>query len=561
MHLGLFVNRISAMNLLSLLGVLKDPKVLGEPGLEGLRFFSRPTTEQLEVEISSIETDSRQLSPDSAKDSVQQSQSASNAESEPFKNSLPVFVAVRGSQQDGHQYLPQIMGSDISVAAIVADESTIRQMQAEGRLNAKLLSRIPILLVADTRFALDLLARRQYFDPSHRLLCFGVTGTNGKTSTVYLLEHLLNKAGLKAGVMGTIDHHLDEQIWPSSHTTPAPVQLQARLAQMKELGAQAVAMEVSSHALDQHRADGVQFNVAIFTNLTRDHLDYHQTEKAYFAAKQRLFTDLLGDSQKIPLMAIVNIDDSWGRRLRVTARAALWTIGKSKTADFNFRVLSQDFSGQKFKLQTPLGDFEAELPLIGEHNLYNAVGAIAAVTTVGVPLEKSLKSLPDFAGIPGRLQRVPDPRGRSVFVDYAHTPDALENVLKTISQIRQQQSGQQPRILTLFGCGGDRDTGKRPQMARIAAQFSDRVWVTSDNPRSENPQAIIDDILRGFQANDLTKVKQQVDRALAIEEILQEAQSGDVVLIAGKGHETYQEILGEKRDFSDVLVAEKFLRR
>lgn len=573
------------MNLLSLLSVLRevDPKPVAKaqsagisavdlPPTHGLNFWQDPPMENLLADVKSIVTDSRELAPGM------------------------VFVAVKGSQRDGHEFVPMAMATP-GVVAVIADVATVREMESRGQIKrdlgqasvaALMAPAVPLLLVRDTRVALDLLARRIFLDPSHRLLCFGVTGTNGKTSTVYLLEHLLNRAGLPCGVLGTINHHLNDEIWPSTHTTPDPVRLQGRLAEMKSLGAQAIAMEVSSHALDQRRADGVQFNTVIFTNLTRDHLDYHHTEEAYFAAKQRLFSDLLWESRKIPLFAVVNSDDPWGRRLRVCSNAGLWTFGKGASADFRFEVLGQDFSGMTFRLTTPVGEYQGELPLIGEHNLYNAMGALAAVATVGVMPEKSLNFLKDFAGVPGRLQRVADARGRFIFVDYAHTPDALENVLRTLNEIRDRGSrvevssgspvAGRPRILTLFGCGGDRDKGKRPQMAAVAEKYSDWILVTSDNPRSEEPEEIIDQVVAGFSQQPtssskdvgaagaigggatLLKWAREADRATAIRQILTFATGGDVVLIAGKGHEDYQEIKGERRSFSDVKVTEDILR-
>lgn len=549
------------MNLLSLIGVLKDFKSRAgqentAPGTEGLRFWSEPSAEALQTEVAHVTADSRDVK---IVDAIHFGM-PTGAPGE--RGGRSVFVAVRGTKQDGHDYLAQVLASG-AAAGIVAEESRVRALVDAGTLKISPTDP-PIILVEDTRVALDVLARRLYYDPSHRLLCFGVTGTNGKTSSVYLLEHLLNAAKLPAGVLGTIDHHFAETVWESTHTTPEPVRLQSRLNEMKELGAQAVAMEVSSHALDQHRADGVQFNVVLFTNLTRDHLDYHKTEEDYFKAKERLFTDLLWQSQKVPLFAVVNTDDPWGRRLRVSSRAGVFTIGQAKGSDFRFEVIAQDFAGQTFKLFTPVGDFEGELPLIGKHNLYNATGALAAVTAVGIEPARSLQALKTFPGIPGRLQRVPDKLDRYIFVDYAHTPDALENVLQTLNDIRTSlmadSAKQKPRILTLFGCGGDRDKGKRPQMAQVAARLSDEIWITSDNPRSEDPAQILKEIRAGIPDVSGEKVHEDVDRAKAIGHLIRAARPGDVVLIAGKGHEDYQEIQGVKRPFSDVLVASDVLK-
>ncbi|MBX3016740.1 MAG: UDP-N-acetylmuramoyl-L-alanyl-D-glutamate--2,6-diaminopimelate ligase [Bdellovibrionaceae bacterium] len=552
------------MNLLSLVGVLKDPKnrvgaASTAPGTEGLCFWAAPSAEALQAEVAHVTADSRDVK---IVDAIHFG-APTGAPGE--RGGRSVFVAVRGTKVDGHDYLAQVLASG-AAAAVVAEESRVQELVRSGKLQISPADP-PVVLVPDTRLALDVLARRLFYDPSHRLLCFGVTGTNGKTSSVYLLEHLLTFAKMPTGVLGTINHHLGEKVWESTHTTPDPVRLQSRLNEMKELGAQAIAMEVSSHALDQHRADGVQFNIVLFTNLTRDHLDYHQTEEAYFKAKERLFTELLWSSQKVPLFAVVNTDDAWGRRLRISGRAGLFTIGQNKDADFRFEVLAQDFAGQRFMLHTPLGDFEGELPLIGKHNLYNAVGAIAAVTAAGLSPDRSLLALKNFGGIPGRLQRVPDRLDRYIFVDYAHTPDALENVLRTLNEIRASlqkgagaSSEHPPRILTLFGCGGDRDKGKRPQMAQIAARLSDEIWITSDNPRGEDPAQILREIRAGIPEMPADRVHEDLDRAKAIGHIIRAARPGDVVLIAGKGHEDYQEIQGEKRPFSDVAIAADVLK-
>lgn len=495
------------------------------------QYWQAPTAAQLEVEAKKIAFDSREV------------------------GAGTIFVAVQGTQVDGHDFLEQVFQQE-PAAVIVQKDRFAAWLARHQNFSTSVL----VYLVEDTRRALDFVARRFFHDPSQRLLCVGVTGTNGKTSTVYLLEHLFNKAGLPTGVLGTIDHHFGEEVWPSSHTTPDPVRLQGRLAEMKSLGAVGVAMEVSSHALAQHRVDGVQFNTVIFTNLTRDHLDYHQTEEAYFEAKQRLFTDLLWSSHKIPLFAIVNADDPWGRRLRVSSAAGLWTFGEAAECDFRFQITHMDFSGTDFELQSPFGRFQAKLPMIGRHNVYNAVGAVAALATFGVTLERSLANLIDFPGVPGRLQRVKPESSRFVYVDYAHTPDALQNVLSTLNRIREASSAiEKPRILTLFGCGGDRDRGKRPLMAKAALAGSDFVLGTSDNPRSEDPVAILEEVETGLAPADRARYERQVDRAMAIREIIGRARPGDVVLIAGKGHEVYQEIRGERRDFSDLVEARKAL--
>lgn len=468
------------------------------------------------------------------------------------------FIAVVGGQSDGHQFLDAAIKAGAS--ALIVQKNQIDKMSGFS-------SSVPVVEVEDTRGAQSRLARQLYRDPSHRMLCFGVTGTNGKTSITYILEHLLNRAGLPAGVIGTIDHHLnvdgEKTQWPSQHTTPDPILLQRRLKEMKDLGAKSLAMEVSSHGLDQGRVSGVAFNTVIFTNLTRDHLDYHASMEEYFQAKQKLFTDLLWESGKVPLFAVVNRDDPWGVRLRVSSKAGLWTYGTTAQADFRYQMKSQGFDGAEFLLTTPLGELTCKIPLCGIHNVANVVAAIAGVASIGVSPEQSIRFLRDFEGVPGRLQRVPDARDRFVFVDYAHTPDGLENTMKTVFDIRNQaalnEGSKSARVFALFGCGGDRDRGKRPQMAAIAEKYADRVIVTSDNPRSEDPAAILNEIDQGFSDQGKAKRVLELDRRKAIQQAVSEMRAGDVLVIAGKGHETYQIIGSETKAFSDFAEAKSAL--
>jgi len=459
------------------------------------------------------------------------------------------FVAISGTKTDGHQYIAQAIEN--GAIALVVEKSECVPQTFKGF----------VLTVPNTRQILDILASRFYDYPSQKLFCFGVTGTNGKTSITYLLEHILNANKKTIGVMGTINHHVGEHIWSSEMTTPDPVTLQKRLQEFIQEGAGYCAMEISSHALDQKRADSVHFNTVIFTNLTLDHLDYHQNMDQYFQAKQRLFTDLMWSSLKRPLFAIINIDDEYGRKLKVAEPVVAWTYGQ-RESDFQFKILKMDYAKTEFELKTPLEKITVSIPMVGLHNVYNTVACLASALSAGVPIEKSVQALQSFSGVPGRLQRVESlctsaPVEKNIFVDYAHTPDALENTLKALNEIRRQVQSN-GKIITVFGCGGDRDKSKRPKMAHIAALNSDFVFVTSDNPRTENPEQILKDIVAGLP-QDYKNFSVEVDREKSIAMALQMARVEDVVLIAGKGHEDYQIIGTTKQHFSDFEIAKKYL--
>lgn len=454
-----------------------------------------------------------------------------------------IFVAIQGEKLDGHDFLDEAVRK--GAFALVVQKPVKPSLAFAG----------PVIQVKNTREALDRLASTFFWNPSRELFCAGVTGTNGKTSITYLVEALMNSGGLSTGVIGTINHHFKDQIWSTERTTPDPVELQSRLKDFLELGAKACVMEVTSHALEQKRVESVLFNCALFTNLTRDHLDYHKTMGAYFSAKERFFTELLAGSPKFPLWAIVNTDDAYGRQIRIEEPVQLLSYGQ-RGADFRFQVDEESFSGTRFTLFTPVGEFTYESPLVGLHNVYNAVASIAAAFVSGVPLEKTQVSLKNFSGIPGRLQHVSTFRGGVAFVDYAHTPDGLDKVLTFLYNLRNRQKRQSAKIYTVFGCGGDRDKGKRPLMAQIAQKYSDVVVVTSDNPRTEDPQSIVDEICTGLTS--LSSVHKEVDRRKAIEWALSQAGPEDVVLVAGKGHEDYQIIGTQKINFSDVEVIRQF---
>lgn len=474
-----------------------------------------------EKEVSGIFSDAREVQPDS------------------------VFVAICGNVADGHQFIVDAVKAG-AIALVVSDRSNVPSDFAGI-----------VLEVPRTREILDILACRFYAYPGQELFCAGVTGTNGKTSITYMIESILTHSEIPTGVIGTIDHHLGQKIWTSDMTTPDPVSLQMRLREFLDAGAKAVAMEVSSHALHQFRVDGVPFNTVIFTNLTRDHLDYHKNMNSYFQAKQRLFTDLMWRTSKRPAFAIVNVDDKFGRRLKIADPVTVWTYG-AKKADFTYSVMKMDFTSTQFCLRTPFGEVEIHLPMSGTHNVMNATAAIATGMSVGIPLPVCALAISLFSGVPGRLQLVPHRQNFTVFIDYAHTPDALENTLSALVSVRTNLKTK-VKIWTVFGCGGDRDKGKRPLMAKVAEQFSDFVMITSDNPRSEDPRTILAEIIEGIPASAKEKVFVQVDRRKALEEVFAKASKGDVVVIAGKGHEDYQIIGTEKFPFSDYLVSQEIL--
>lgn len=457
-----------------------------------------------------------------------------------------VFVAIPGTKANGHDFIGEAMAR--GAAALVVEDRAKVPSDYSGF----------VLKVPNSRQVLDILASRFFWDPGRDLFCVGVTGTNGKTSISYMVECILEYARMPTGVIGTVNHRLGEKIWPTEMTTPDPVNLQRRLSEFRAEGASAVVMEVSSHALEQKRVDSVPFNSVVFTNLTRDHLDYHQNMENYFKAKQRLFTDLLWKTSKSPCFAVINTDDKWGRQLRVADPAILWTYGH-REGDFQFEMTKMDFASSEFKVQTPAGEAEVILPMSGTHNVMNALAAMAVGISGGIPLSTCVAALREFKGVPGRLQSVPNNKDLSVFIDYAHSPDALENVLIALSRVRESL-GSKAHIWTVFGCGGDRDKGKRPLMTRMALKYSHHVVITSDNPRTEDPLQIIRDMTEDLPAGEQYKIQVEVQRREAIRKAITQAKPGDVILIAGKGHEDYQIIGQEKLPFSDYQVAEEFLK-
>jgi UDP-N-acetylmuramoyl-L-alanyl-D-glutamate--2,6-diaminopimelate ligase len=410
---------------------------------------------------------------------------------------------------------------------------------------ASVTTTLPVFELEDLVEQRGKLAASFYKHPSAAIHCIGITGTNGKTSVAYHITDMLNQLGCKAGYMGTLGWGLLGDLKDPDLTTGNPVALQRRLAELKDLGCQVVAIEISSHALDQERAHDVQIKLAIFTNLSRDHLDYHNTMKQYADAKARLFTDFPLD------VAVLNVGDSFTKSVRV--REDVRVVGYGAGADWSWDAKTLDDQIQRVTWHTPLDELTAELKVPAEYVLHNVTAALIAVTEVRGTLDGCEQALKRLSQVPGRMEVVSATPGKPlVVIDFAHTPDALEQVLIAC---REKCTG---RLICVVGCGGDRDQGKRPEMARVTIKHSDCVWFTSDNPRSESPSAIIDDMLSGLSATQ--NVRAVVDRREAITSAIESAAPDDLVLVAGKGHESYQEVNGNRHRFSDRVVALGALR-
>ncbi len=398
----------------------------------------------------------------------------------------------------------------------------------------------------DPKKILPILLNRFHDNPSQKISLIGVTGTNGKTTTAYLVESIYRHAGKQCGVIGTVNYRFADQVFEAKNTTPGLVDNFAYMAQMVAAGMDACVIEVSSHALVQGRVDGLTFREAIFSNLTSDHLDYHKTRDEYFLAKAKFFDGTV-DIQT----AVVNTDDEYGRRLIAMTTAPVITYAIDQTADICARDISLALDGSRFTMTTPSGLVEITTPLIGRHNVYNILAAASACMAEGFSLDQIQRGVSLLQGVPGRLERIEGAKGFFVFVDYAHTEDALKNVLESIR-------GTGPaRILVVFGCGGDRDKTKRPKMAAVVEQWADFAVVTNDNPRTEDAQSIIEDIQKGFRKDRYTVM---FDRAEAIQHVLRLVRPGDCVLIAGKGHEDYQIFHDRTIHFDDREVARSFLK-
>jgi len=448
------------------------------------------------------------------------------------KDSL--FVAVKGSLSDGHKYIDDTISK--GAIAILCEE-------IPENLNEK----ITYIKVKDTTAALGVVASNFYGNPSESLKLVGVTGTNGKTTTVSLLFNLFKKLGYKVGLLSTVKNQINNDVIPATHTTPDAIQLNALLRQMVDKGCTHCFMEVSSHAVVQNRIAGIHFQGGVFSNITHDHLDYHKTFEEYIKAKKKFF-DMLGSDA----FALTNKDDANGDVMLQNTKATKKTYSLRSMADFKCKVVENQFSG----LLLNIDNNEVWTKLIGSFNAYNLLAVYATAVLLKEDKTNVLTTLSSLSSVEGRFQYVRTDNGIIGIVDYAHTPDALLNVLKTIADIR---SGNE-QVITVVGCGGDRDAAKRPVMAKIACELSNKVILTSDNPRSEDPEAIIKEMQAGVDAVNNKKTISITDRSEAIKTACSYAKQGDIILVAGKGHEKYQEIKGVKHDFDDMIVLQENLK-
>jgi UDP-N-acetylmuramoyl-L-alanyl-D-glutamate--2,6-diaminopimelate ligase len=480
--------------------------------LSGVALLQPLAPELAQAPVAAIEYDSRRVSPQS------------------------LFFAFPGSKADGRQFAADALARG---ALAVVSESPAPPDLA-GRW----------IQVAHGRQALSLAARNFFRRPDERLALTGITGTNGKTTTAYLIDSVLRAGGKITAMIGTIEYHLAGRVLKAVNTTPESLDLLRLFSELENAGGTHVTMEVSSHALALGRVYGLNFHTTIFTNLTRDHLDFHGDMETYFAAKQLLFE---GAGGAPPRYAVLNREDPWARRLKVPRQTEILWYGLGQEADLRPRHIASGFSGLRFDLQYRKQRFPVESSLIGKINVYNVLAACAAGLSYGLAPEVIARGIAGLKAVPGRFERVDEGQPFVVVVDYAHTDDALRNVIAVARGLNPK------RVITLFGCGGDRDRAKRPLMGQAAAEASDFVVLTSDNPRSEDPLAIMNDALVGIRRTDVPHIVEP-DRQAAIRRALKEAREGDIVILAGKGHETYQVLKDKTIDFDDRAVAREVLK-
>lgn len=444
------------------------------------------------------------------------------------------FVALRGTSSDGHAFLMQAIDRGARVVVVEREDALPDALSMHAG--------VVKVVVEDTRKALAVMSSNYYGRPTKAMKLVGVTGTNGKTTTTHLVKSVLEASGEKVGLIGTIEYALGNAVVPATHTTPESLELNGLFAQMRSQGCASVSMEVSSHALTQQRVYGLDFAVAVFTNLTQDHLDYHGSMDNYFAAKKTLF-----DGLNARATAVTNADDARGTAMVSTTRATRISYGLTNPSDVTAREVALSISGTQAVVEYHGERTSISSPLVGRFNVSNMLAGYAVGMALGIPVRQVRDGIERLRTVAGRFERIPSARGWTAIVDYAHTPDALAQTLRTLREVLPRDG--HARIISVFGAGGDRDKTKRPEMGRIVSDLSDITIVTSDNPRTEDPERIIDDIMKGVVVG--RSVQRDPDRKRAIEKGIEKAQPGDVVLIAGKGHEDYQVIGREKKHFSD----------
>ncbi len=456
------------------------------------------------IEVTSISTDSRNAAEGSA------------------------FIAIKGVQVDGHQYIDGAIKLGASIVIFEEDIDTSNDS-------------ITYVKVKDTADATGKIATRWYGDPSSKLKLVGVTGTNGKTTTATLLYEMFRQLGYKAGLLSTVANYIDGKVYHATHTTPDPLTLNEMLSKMVDAGCDYAFMEVSSHAIHQKRISGLKYDGAIFTNLTQDHLDYHKTMAEYLKAKKMFFDNLSDEA-----FAVTNIDDKNGLVMLQNTKAKKYTYSVRSLADYKAKIIEKHFDGTAIEINGK----ELQVQFVGVFNVYNLLAVYAASVLLEQDSDEVMRILSTLKPVSGRFETIRSPEGYTAIVDYAHTPDALTNVLEAIHEVLDGSG----RVITVVGCGGNRDKTKRPIMAREAVRLSDQVILTSDNPRFEEPQAIINDMADGLNSSQMKKTLLIVDRAQAIRTSCALAKAGDVILIAGKGHEDYQDVKGVKHHFDDREV-------
>ena len=445
-----------------------------------------------------------------------------------------LFIATRGTNSDGHQFIDQTI--EAGAIAIVCEEFPENKIE-----------NITYVKVKNSAFALGIIAANFYDNPSQKLKLVGITGTNGKTTTVTLLYNLFKSLGYNTGLISTVKNKIMNEVIPATHTTPDAIALNELLSKMVEKGCQYVFMEVSSHAVVQHRVTGIQFAGAVFSNITHDHLDYHKTFDEYIKAKKGFFDQLSDEA-----FALVNKDDTHGLVMLQNCKASKYTYGIKSVADYKCRIMENHLNGLLLNIDSQ----EVWVKLIGNFNAYNVLAVYAVAVLLKQEKTNVLTALSTLNPVEGRFQHIKSEKGIIGIVDYAHTPDALKNVLDTIKNIRTGNE----QVITLVGCGGDRDVTKRPIMAKIACELSNKVILTSDNPRSEDPEEILNQMQQGVEPQDFKKALRIADRKEAIRTACSLAKPGDIILIAGKGHETYQEIKGVKHPFDDLEILKETIK-